>query len=164
MALRVNFLYANVSRYIGTCFRFYTQMRVEKKSKAFAYRVPIGDYNYLQCMCTKLFLWLWWQCQKSFLNCAAAATKGSSHMSWHPWDPWGRVNSRVWRFVFDFSSCQLHLANFFRTDEHDPNTAATPSPKKRWSSHSLDRQKQVCSQKIYCACLCSFVPEIVWSC
>ena len=24
-------------------------MRVEKKPKAFAYRVPIGDYNYLQC-------------------------------------------------------------------------------------------------------------------
>ena len=24
-------------------------MRVEKKTKAFAYRVPIGDYNYLQC-------------------------------------------------------------------------------------------------------------------
>jgi hypothetical protein len=23
-------------------------MRVEKKPKAFAYRVPIGDYNYLQ--------------------------------------------------------------------------------------------------------------------
>ena len=34
---------------IGTCFRFYTPMRVEKKHKAFAYRVPIGDYNYLQC-------------------------------------------------------------------------------------------------------------------
>ena len=28
-------------------------MRVQKKPKAFAYRVPIGDYNYLQCMlCT----------------------------------------------------------------------------------------------------------------
>ena len=25
-------------------------MRVEKKNKAFAYRVPIGDYNYLQCI------------------------------------------------------------------------------------------------------------------
>ena len=37
-------------RHIGTCFRFYTQMRVEKKNKAFAYRVPIGDYNYLQCI------------------------------------------------------------------------------------------------------------------
>ena len=36
--------------YTGTCFRFYTQMRVEKKNKAFAYRVPIGDYNYLQCI------------------------------------------------------------------------------------------------------------------
>ena len=24
-------------------------MWVEKKNKAFAYRVPIGDYNYLQC-------------------------------------------------------------------------------------------------------------------
>ena len=23
-------------------------MRVQKKNKAFAYRVPIGDYNYLQ--------------------------------------------------------------------------------------------------------------------
>ena len=30
-------------------YRFYTQMRVQKKHKAFAYRVPIGDYNYLQC-------------------------------------------------------------------------------------------------------------------
>ena len=25
--------------YIGTCFRFYTQMRVEKRNKAFAYRI-----------------------------------------------------------------------------------------------------------------------------
>ena len=24
-------------------------MRVQIKNKAFAYRVPIGDYNYLQC-------------------------------------------------------------------------------------------------------------------
>ena len=24
-------------------------MRVQKINKAFAYRVPIGDYNYLQC-------------------------------------------------------------------------------------------------------------------
>ena len=24
-------------------------MRVQKTHKAFAYRVPIGDYNYLQC-------------------------------------------------------------------------------------------------------------------
>ena len=24
-------------------------MRVQNKNKAFAYRVPIGDYNYLQC-------------------------------------------------------------------------------------------------------------------
>ena len=30
-------------------------MRVEKQNKAFAYRVPIGDYNYLQCV-LKLFL------------------------------------------------------------------------------------------------------------
>ena len=41
-------LYEN-ALYIGTCFRFYTQMQVEKTNKAFAYRVPIGDYNYLQC-------------------------------------------------------------------------------------------------------------------
>ena len=27
-------------------------MRVEKQNKAFAYRVPIGDYNYLQCSYT----------------------------------------------------------------------------------------------------------------
>ena len=27
-------------------------MRVEKNPKAFAYRVPIGDYNYLQCSIT----------------------------------------------------------------------------------------------------------------
>ena len=33
-----------------TCFRFYTQMWVENNNKAFAYRVPIGDYNYLQCI------------------------------------------------------------------------------------------------------------------
>ena len=25
-------------------------MRVEKKPKAFAYRVPIGDYNHLRCI------------------------------------------------------------------------------------------------------------------
>ena len=30
-------------------YRFYKQMQVEK-NKAFAYRVPIGDYNYLQCV------------------------------------------------------------------------------------------------------------------
>ena len=29
-------------------------MRVEKTNKAFAYRVPIGDYNYLQCTCPSL--------------------------------------------------------------------------------------------------------------
>ena len=28
-------------------------MRVQKKPKAFAYRVPIGDYNYLQCSQSK---------------------------------------------------------------------------------------------------------------
>ena len=41
-------------------------MRVQKKNKAFAYRVPIGDYNYLQCRvllpyakCTKgLPIWI----------------------------------------------------------------------------------------------------------
>ena len=48
-------------RHIGTCFRFYMQMLYmaklltidfileciwKKKTKAFAYRVPIGDYNY----------------------------------------------------------------------------------------------------------------------
>ena len=27
-------------------------MRVEKNNKALAYRVPIGDYNYLQCLLT----------------------------------------------------------------------------------------------------------------
>ena len=42
--------YMQMPRHIGTCFRFYTQMRVEKKPKAFAYRVPIWDYNYLQCV------------------------------------------------------------------------------------------------------------------
>ena len=26
-------------RHIGTCFRFYTQMQVEKKTKAFAYKI-----------------------------------------------------------------------------------------------------------------------------
>ena len=41
---------------------------------------------------------------------------GSWRIFWHPWDPWGRVNSgdtRVLRFVFDFSACQRHLADFF---------------------------------------------------
>ena len=28
-------------------------MQVEKKTKAFAYRVPIQDYKYLQCVCSK---------------------------------------------------------------------------------------------------------------
>ena len=46
--------------HIGTCFRFYMQILymvklltidfilkcIWKKKKAFAYRVPIGDYNY----------------------------------------------------------------------------------------------------------------------
>ena len=35
---------------------------------------------------------------------------------WHPWDPWGRINSgdtRVLRFVFDFFACQCPLADFF---------------------------------------------------
>ena len=50
--------------HIGTCFRFYMQILYmvklltidfileciwKKNNKAFAYRVPIGDYNYLQC-------------------------------------------------------------------------------------------------------------------
>ena len=29
-------------------------MRVENNNKAFAYRVPIGDYNYLQCVIAHL--------------------------------------------------------------------------------------------------------------
>jgi hypothetical protein len=45
---------------IGTCFRFYMQMRVENNNKAFAYRVPIGDYNYLQCRKDLLFSDLIW--------------------------------------------------------------------------------------------------------
>ena len=35
---------------------------------------------------------------------------------WHPWDPWGRVNSgdiSFLVFVFDFSVWQRHLAEFF---------------------------------------------------
>ena len=53
--------------HIGTCFRFYMQMLYKvklltidfilefiwKKNQAFAYRVPIGDYNYLQCIFLK---------------------------------------------------------------------------------------------------------------
>ena len=31
-------------------------MRVQKNNKAFAYRVPIGDYNYLQCTLSHYFL------------------------------------------------------------------------------------------------------------
>ena len=31
--------YMQMSRYLGTCFRFYTQMRVENPPKAFAYRI-----------------------------------------------------------------------------------------------------------------------------
>ena len=27
-------------------YRFYTRVHMEKKPKAFAYRVPIGDFNY----------------------------------------------------------------------------------------------------------------------
>ena len=34
--------------YIGTCFRFYTQMRVQKNSKAFAYRI----YSHFTQQCT----------------------------------------------------------------------------------------------------------------
>ena len=33
-------------------------MRVQKKTKAFANRVPIGDYNYLQCMIPQIELFL----------------------------------------------------------------------------------------------------------
>ena len=35
-------------RHIGTCFRFYTQMRVEKKNKAFAYKI----YSHFTQQCT----------------------------------------------------------------------------------------------------------------
>ena len=46
-------------------------MRVKKNPKAFAYRVPIGDYNYLQCRSKdfeaikagKLAIWPWLICQ-----------------------------------------------------------------------------------------------------
>ena len=34
--------------YIGTCFRFYTQMRVQTKNKAFAYRI----YSHFTQQCT----------------------------------------------------------------------------------------------------------------
>ena len=39
-------------------YKFYTQMRVEKK--AFAYRVPIGDFNYLQSILEKNSFQIWW--------------------------------------------------------------------------------------------------------
>ena len=40
-------------------------MRVEKKPKAFAYRVPIGDYNYLECsVCTYIGV----QCSNSYMK------------------------------------------------------------------------------------------------
>jgi hypothetical protein len=41
---------------------------------------------------------------------------GSWQIFWHPWGPWGRVNSRdisFLIFVFDFSVRQRHLADFF---------------------------------------------------
>ena len=37
-------------RHIGTCFRFYTQMRMEKKTKAFAYRI----YSHFTKQCSPL--------------------------------------------------------------------------------------------------------------
>ena len=39
-------LYANLVDGKAFDYRFYTQVHMEKKNKAFAYRVPIGDYNY----------------------------------------------------------------------------------------------------------------------
>ena len=32
-------------------------MRVQKKTKAFAYRMPIGNYDYLQCMNLAVGTW-----------------------------------------------------------------------------------------------------------
>ena len=45
---------------------------------------------------------------------------GSWGIFWHPWDPWGRINSgdtRVLRFVFDFFACQRPLADFFHSSQ-----------------------------------------------
>ena len=45
---------------------------------------------------------------------------GSWRIFWHPWDPWGRINSgdtRVLRFVFDFFACQRPLADFFHSSQ-----------------------------------------------
>ena len=190
---------------------------------------------------------------------------GSWGIFWHPWDPWGRINSgdtRVLRFVFDFFACQRPLADFFhssqiearchfywfdmnksdslngwifkviqavsvgirannssviwghlfRTNQFNQDTKLFFGPPET----SLQSKNVLClfvlicarnsvvmlvnsclpwpfrvfffcrfrtdkcaqntklffgppktssySQKIYCACLCSFVPEIVWSC
>ena len=58
-------------------------MRVQKKHKAFAYRVPIGDYNYLQCVavadhcCTKV------QSSKSYMFSASVLSKHKVGSSWH---------------------------------------------------------------------------------
>ena len=41
-------------------------MRVQKKPKAFAYRVPIGDYNYLQCV----------HCSPGWLSMDSACVRG----------------------------------------------------------------------------------------
>ena len=41
---------------------------------------------------------------------------GSWHIFWHPWHPWGCINSgdiSFLIFVFDFSVWQRHLADFF---------------------------------------------------
>ena len=45
---------------------------------------------------------------------------GSWPIFWHPWDPWGRVNSgdiSVLIFVIDFSVWQSHLADFFHNSQ-----------------------------------------------
>ena len=38
---------------------------------------------------------------------------GSWHIFWHPWEHVNSGDKRVLRFVFDFSACQCHLADFF---------------------------------------------------
>ena len=48
-------------RHIGTCFRFYTQMQVEKKKKkAFAYKI----YSHFTQQCRQLHLGNFWLAEK----------------------------------------------------------------------------------------------------
>ena len=92
----------------------------------FALRLPLKDTNFknhqnwrknVKKTCFLRLFWIFFKLGAILAHQTSCCMfSGSWRIFWHPWDPWGRINSgdtRVLRFVFDFFACQCPLADFF---------------------------------------------------